>query len=154
MCNFPIVCANYDFGDTELKDIVKSYIIIKRKGIKIGVFGLCPKLDGLVFTKNYGPLVYQDPIAKAQEMVNLLKNKKKCDYVICLSHLGWAKGDMPDERVIENTQGIDLVLGGHSHTYLEKLEYVNDQSGRAVPVDQNGKHGAFIGKLQLTFNKR
>ena len=154
MCEFPIVCSNYDFGDTELKDIVKSYIIIKRKGIKIGVFGLCPKLDGLVFTKNYGPLVYLDPIAKAQEMVNLLKNKKKCDYVICLSHLGWAKGECPDERVIENTQGIDLVLGGHSHTYLEKLEYVNDQSGRAVPVDQNGKHGAFIGKLQLTFNKR
>ena len=154
MCEFPIVCSNYDFGDTELKDIVKPYIIIKRKGIKIGVFGLCPKLDGLVFTKNYGPLVYLDPIAKAQEMVDLLKNKKKCDYVICLSHLGWAKGECPDERVIENTQGIDLVLGGHSHTYLEKLEYVNDQSGRAVPVDQNGKHGAFIGKLQLTFNKR
>ena len=154
MCEFPIVCSNYDFGDTELKDIVKPYIIIKRKGIKIGVFGLCPKLDGLVFTKNYGPLVYLDPIAKAQEMVNLLKNKKKCDYVICLSHLGWAKGDMPDERVIANTQGIDLVLGGHSHTYLERLEYVKDQSGRAVPVDQNGKHGAFIGKLQLTFNKK
>ena len=154
MCEFPIVCSNYDFGDTELKDIVKPYIIIKRKGIKIGVFALCPKLDGLVFTKNYGPLVYLDPIAKAQEMVNLLKNKKKCDYVICLSHLGWAKGECPDERVIENTRGIDLVLGGHSHTYLEKLEYVNDQSGRAVPVDQNGKHGAFIGKLQLTFNKR
>ena len=154
MCEFPIVCSNYDFGDTELKDIVKSYIIIKRKGIKIGVFGLCPKLDGLVFTKNYGPLVYLDPIAKAQEMVNLLKNKKKCDYVICLSHLGWAKGDMPDERVIANTQGIDLVLGGHSHIYLERLEYVKDQSGRAVPVDQNGKHGAFIGKLQLTFNKK
>ena len=154
MCEFPIVCSNYDFGDTELKDIVKPYIILKRKGIKIGVFGLCPKLDGLVFTKNYGPLVYLDPIAKAQEMVNLLKNQKKCDYVICLSHLGWAKGDMPDERVIEGTQGIDLVLGGHSHSYLQKLEYVNDQSGRPVPVDQNGKHGAFIGKLQLTFNKR
>ena len=133
---------------------MKPYIIIKRKGIKIGVFALCPKLDGLVFTKNYEPLVYLDPIAKAQEMVNLLKNEKKCDYIICLSHLGWAKGDMPDERVIANTQGIDLVLGGHSHTYLEQLEYVKDQSGRAVPVDQNGKHGAFIGKLQLTFNKK
>ena len=154
MCEFPIVCSNYDFADTELKDIVKPYIIIKRKGIKIGVFGLCPKLDGLVFTKNYGPLLYLDPIAKAQEMVNLLKNKKKCDYVICLSHLGWAKGDMSDERVIEGTQGIDLVLGGHSHTYMENLEYVSDKSGRAVPVDQNGKHGAFIGKLQLTFNKK
>ena len=61
---------------------------------------------------------------------------------------------MSDERVIEGTQGIDLVLGGHSHTYMENLEYVSDKSGRAVPVDQNGKHGAFIGKLQLTFNKK
>ena len=154
MCEFPIVCSNYDFADTELKDIVKPYIIIKRKGIKIGIFGLCPPLDGLVFTKNYGPLVYLDPIAKAQEMVDLLKNKKKCDYVICLSHLGWQRSVFPDERVIEGTHGIDLVLGGHTHTYLEQLEYVNDQNGRPVPVDQNGKHGAFIGKLQLTFNKR
>ena len=150
---FPIVCSNYDFADTELKDIVKPYIIIKRKGVKIGVFALCPKLDGLVFTKNYGPLTYLDPAEKAQEMVNTLK-KKKCDYIICISHLGWKSNDESDDKVFAKTEGVDLVLGGHSHTYFQDLEYVTDKSGRAVPVDQNGKHGAFVGKLQLTFNKR
>lgn len=154
MCKFPIVCSNYDFADTELKDIVKPYIIIKRSGVKIGVFALCPKLDGLVFTKNYGPLVYQNPTEVAQKMVDVLKKEKKCDMVICLSHLGWEITDFPCDRVIRETTGIDLVLDGHSHTYLEKLEYVNDKSGRPVPVDQNGKHAAFVGKLRLQLNKK
>lgn len=150
---FPIVCSNYDFADTELKDIVKPYIIIKRKGVKIGVFALCPPLEGLVFTKNYEPLRFLDPIEVTNKMVNLLKRKKKCDMIICLSHLGWQRSEYPDERVIENTQGIDLVLGGHTHTYFDKLEYVSDLTGKPVPVDQNGKHAAFVGKLQLSLSK-
>ena len=154
LAKFPIICSNYDFGDTELKDIVKPYIIIRRKGVKIGVFALCPKLEGLVFTKNYGPLVYLDPIDVANNMIDELKNRKKCDYVICLSHLGWKDSNFPDETVIRNTSGIDLVLGGHTHSYLEQLEYVNDSEGHPVPVDQNGKHAVFIGKLLLTFNKK
>ncbi len=147
---FPIVCSNYDFADTELKGLVKPYIILKRSGVKIGVFALCPPLEGLVFTKNYGPLRFLDPAEVAQKMVALLKGKKKCDLVICISHLGWEVTEYPDNRMIAATQGIDLVLGGHSHTYFKQLEYVNDAAGKAVPVDQNGKHGAFIGKLQLT----
>ena len=154
MANFPIVCSNYDFADTELKDIVKPYVIIKRNGVKIGVFALCPQLEGLVLTKNYGPLRFLDPVETATRMVDLLKGKKKCDLVVCISHLGWQKTEYPDERVIENTSGIDLVLGGHSHTYFEKLEYVDNKEGRPVPVDQNGKHGAFVGKLLLTMDKR
>jgi len=154
LAKFPIICSNYDFGDTELKDIVKPYVIIRRKGVKIGVFALCPKLEGLVFTKNYGPLVYLDPIDVANNMIDELKNRKKCDYVICLSHLGWKDSNFPDETVIRNTSGIDLVLGGHTHSYLEQLEYVNDSEGHPVPVDQNGKHAVFIGKLLLTFNKK
>ena len=87
-------------------------------------------------------------------MVDVLRNKKKCDLVICISHLGWAVTDYPDQRFIEATSGVDLVLGGHSHTYFEKLEYVSDKDGKPVPVDQNGKHGVFIGKLTLTMNKK
>ena len=87
--NFPVVCSNYDFGDSELKDIVKPYLVLKRKGIKIGVFALCPPLEGLVFTKNYGPLKFLDPIEVTGKMINILKNEKKCDVIICLSHLGW-----------------------------------------------------------------
>ena len=152
--NFPIVCSNYDFADTELKDIVKPYIIIKRKGVKIGVFALCPPLEGLVSAKNYGPLRFLDPAETATKMVRLLKGRKKCDLVVCISHLGWQKTEYPDERMIEQTSGIDLVLGGHSHTYLKQLEYVDNKDGRPVPVDQNGKHGAFIGKLLLSMDKR
>ena len=152
--NFPIVCSNYDFADTELKDIVKPYIIIKRKGVKIGVFALCPPLEGLVSAKNYGPLRFLDPAETATKMVRLLKGRKKCDLVVCISHLGWQKTEYPDERMIGQTSGIDLVLGGHSHTYLKQLEYVDNKDGRPVPVDQNGKHGAFIGKLLLSMDKR
>ena len=154
MAKFPIVCSNYDFGNSELKDIVKPYITLKRQGVKIGVFALCPKLKGLVSEKNYLPLVYLDPAEVAQQMVDLLRGQEKCDLVICISHLGWGITDYPDNRLIENTAGIDLLLGGHSHTYLEKLEYVNDKAGRAVGVDQNGKHGAFVGKLVLSVEKK
>lgn len=149
LAKFPIVCSNYDFADTELKDIVKPYITLKRQGVKIGVFALCPKMEGLVSKKNFGPLKYLYPSEVAQQMVDVLRNQEKCDLVICISHLGWEITDYPDNRVIENTTGIDLVLGGHSHTYLEKLEYVNDKQGRPVAVDQNGKHGAFVGRLVL-----
>lgn len=154
MANFPIVCSNYDFGDTELASIVKPYIVLKRKGVKIGVFGLAPELDGLVSTKNYGPLKYLNPSKVAQQMVDVLKGKEKCDLVICISHLGWADGESSDNHVISETRGIDLVLGGHTHTYLKQLEYVNDLDGRPVGVDQNGKHGVFVGKMTLTLNRK
>ena len=154
MANFPIVCSNYDFADTELAHIVKPYITLKRKGVKIGVFALCPPLKGLVTANNYGPLRFLDPAETAQRMVSLLRDKKKCDLVVCISHLGWEVTDYPDQRMIEHTNGIDLVLGGHSHTYFDKLEYASDKDGKPVAVDQNGKHGAFIGKLTLTLDKR
>ena len=150
MANFPIVCSNYDFADTELRDIVKPYLVIKRKGVKIGVFALCPPLEGLVSTKNYGPLRFLDPITSAQQSVDILRNEKKCDIVICLSHLGWKVTEFPIDRVIPATRGIDLVLDGHSHTYFKHLEHVADLDGRLVPVNQNGKHAAFIAKMKLT----
>lgn len=154
MAQFPIVCSNYDFADTELKNIVKPYIIIKRKGLKIGVFALCPPLEGLVFTKNYGPLRFLDPVEKTNEMVDILKRQKKCDVVICISHLGWGSSQYPDNRFIQQTRGVDLVLGGHTHTYFQELQYEKNLDGQPVPVDQNGKHAAFVGKLLLTFQKK
>ena len=152
--NFPIVCSNYDFADTELKDIVKPYITLKRQGIKIGVFALCPEMKGLVAQANYGPLRYLNPMEVAQQMVDQLRGREKCDLIICISHLGWSSGAHSDEHVIESTTGIDLVLGGHTHTYMKKLEYVNDKSGRPVAVDQNGKNAAFVGRLVLDMKKK
>lgn len=147
--NFPVVCSNYDFGDSELKDIVKPYLVLKRKGIKIGVFALCPPLEGLVFTKNYGPLKFLDPIEVTGKMINILKNEKKCDVIICLSHLGWEISEYTDNKLIQNTEGIDLVLGGHTHSFLKDLVYETDKSGHRVPVDHEGKHGVYVGKIEL-----
>lgn len=146
--NFPIVCANYKFTQYGLDKIVKPYVILKRKGLKIGVFGLGTELDGMVDKKNYEQTVYLDPVKTAQEMADLLR-QKKCDVVICLSHLGWEEKGMGDQEMIRRTRGIDLVLGGHSHTYMKELENVNNLDGKPVPVDQNGKHGIFVGKMRL-----
>ena len=154
MANFPVVCSNYDFADTELNDIVKPYLVLKRKGVKIGVFALCPPLEGLVSKKNYGPLTFLDPIEVTKKMVHLLRDEKKCDVVICLSHLGWEISDYTDNTVIQNTSGIDLVLGGHTHTYMDKLGYEKDENGHQVPVDHEGKNGVYVGKIEMTFDKK
>lgn len=148
--NYPIVCANYDFSGTELAKIVKPYVIIKRKGLRIGVFGLAPKLDGLVDHKNYLTTRYLDPVTVAQKMADVL-HEKKCDLVICISHLGWQEHGMGDQEVIRGTRGIDLVLGGHSHTYFQTLRYVKNIDGKPIPVDQNGKSGIYIGRMNLMF---
>ena len=152
--NFPILCSNYDFTGTPCEGIVKPYTIIRRNGVKIGVFALDPKLDGLVSTQNYGTAKYLDPVAKANEWASFLKNKKKCDLVILISHLGWIENDMGDQQVIANSRNIDIVLGGHSHTYFDELRYVKNLDGKDIPVDQNGKHGIFIGKIELNMAPR
>ena len=154
MAEFPVVCSNYDFADTELKDIVKPYLVLKRQGVRIGVFALCPPLEGLVSRKNYGPLKFLDPVEVTDRMVDVLRNREKCDVVICLSHLGWEVSDYPDNELIKRTSGIDLILGGHSHTYLETLGYETDKTGRQVPVDHEGKHAVFVGKIQLKLEKK
>jgi 5'-nucleotidase len=150
MANFPIVCSNYDFTGTILEGLVKPYIILRRKGIKIGVFALDPKMEGLVFAKNCQGIKYLDPIEVANEMAFKLKHKEKCDLVICVSHLGWEPiTQMGDPMMISHSRNIDIVLGGHSHSYFLKPQVVKDADGKDVPVDQNGKHAIFVGKFVL-----
>jgi 5''-nucleotidase/2'',3''-cyclic phosphodiesterase and related esterases len=150
MANFPIVCTNYDFTGTPCEGLVKPYIILKRKGVKIGVFAICPKMEGLVSAKNCDGVKFLDPAAVALETATMLKKQQKCDVVICISHLGWQSNRQPDDNsVIPQTRYIDVVLGGHTHTYMQQMEYLNDLDGRPVPIDQNGKHAVFIGKLLL-----
>ena len=153
MAQFPIVCANYDFTGTVAADAVKPFVVIKRKGLRIGVFGLSPALDGLVDPKNCPGVKFLDPVKTAKKMVTILRNEKKCDIVICLSHLGWLNDDTGDQNLISKTKGIDLVLGGHSHTYFEQLQYIDNTDGKAIPDDQNGKHAIYVGKMKLKFEK-
>ncbi|HEY9543826.1 MAG TPA: metallophosphatase [Prevotella sp.] len=151
--NFPIVCANYDFTGTVVEGLVKPYVIVKRKGLRIGVFGISPKMDGLVDKTKCQGVKFLDPATEAQKIVNTLR-KQKCDLIICLSHLGWQVRGIDDEQLIKNTKGIDLVLGGHSHSFFEKLEYAKNKDGKDVPVDQNGKHAIFVGKMVLDMVKK
>ena len=154
MANFPIVCSNYDCTGTVLEGLVKPYITIKRSGLKIGVFALSPKMKGLVFDGNCEGITYLDPAETAQKYIDILRKQEKCDIVICISHLGWAISDYPDQEFLRQTEGCDLVLGGHTHTYMSTLEYAPDKNGKMIPVDQNGKHGAFVGKLILNLEKK
>jgi len=150
MATFPVVCTNYDFTGTPCEGLVKPYIILKRKGVRIGVFALAPKMAGLVAPKNCVGVKYLDPAQVALETATMLKKEKKCDVVICLSHLGWnSNRDEDDQYMVARSRYIDLVLGGHTHTYFKRLEYLNDLDGRPVPVDQNGKHAVFVGRMVL-----
>ena len=152
--NFPIVCSNYGVEGTVLEGLVKPYITLKRQGVKIGVFALAPPMKGLVFDGNCEGLVFLDPAETAQKYIDILRNQEKCDLVICISHLGWAVSVYPDEKFLKEVEGCDLVLGGHTHTYMPTLEYAPDKTGKQIPVDQNGKHGAFVGKLVLDLEKK
>ena len=153
MANFPIVCSNYDCKGTVLEGLVKPYITLKRNGVKIGVFALSPALKGLVFDGNCQGITYLDPAETAQKYIDILRKQEKCDIVICISHLGWKESEYTDEMLLKGIEGCDLVLGGHTHTYMKQLEYAPDKTGKLIPVDQNGKHGAFIGKLLLNLEK-
>lgn len=157
MADFPIVCANYDFKGTALEGIVKPYTIIERNGLKVGIFGLSPRLEGLVQADNYQGVTYKEPNEVANEVAGLLRNKENCDVVICLSHLGWKAGlNNPacDENLIANTRNIDVVLGGHSHSLFDKTLYYNNLDGKEIPLQQMGKSGIFVGTMKLTLKEK
>lgn len=154
MADFPIVCANYDFTGTCVEGLVKPYVVIRRNGVKIGVFGLSPKMKGLVSDKNCVGVKYLDPVKAAQKTADLLKNKEKCDLVVCISHLGWNIGGDDDVLMMKNTRNIDIVLGGHSHSYFKQEKWVKNLDGVSVPNDQNGKSGIFVGRLEVEMKKK
>lgn len=153
MADFPIVCANYDVRGTVLEGLVKEYTVIEREGVRIGVFGLGAPLDGLVAAHCYGNVKYEDPVSEAQRIADILKNQEKCDLVICLSHLGWMEDQFSDIELIENTRNIDVVLGGHSHSYFTEPKFYKNLDGVDVPVQQMGKNAAFVGKMVLKLQK-
>jgi 5'-nucleotidase len=150
---FDFVSANYDFKNTVLNDIVKSYKIIIKDGIKIGVFGLGVQLDGLVDKKLYKETVYNNPIEVAQDMTRILKEEKKCDLVICLSHLGFKYKDEPEKPsdilLAQKTKNIDLIIGGHTHTFLDKPVIEKNSDGKDVLINQVGCFGLNLGRIDF-----
>ena len=154
MAHFPVVCANYDVTGTVLEGLVKPYVVLERGGMKIGVFGVSPKMEGLVQADKCEGIVYNDPIVAAQEVTDLLRTKEGCDVVICLSHLGFRlKNEVCDEKLAAATRGNDVILGGHSHTFMEKPAFCLNAEGKSIPVLHTGRSGIFVGELDLTLTK-
>lgn len=151
--NFPILVSNYDFSDTIMHQSTKAYQIFNKAGLKIGVFGIGIELQGLVGDKNYGATVYQDPIVKANEVAGLLKNELKCDLVICLSHLGYKYTDnkVSDQVLAKNNDHIDLIIGGHTHTFMPKPEDVKNRAGGITTINQVGFAGINLGRVDYYF---
>lgn len=154
---FEFVSANYDFKNTVLNEIVKPYKIFNKDGIKIGIFGLGVELDGLVDKKLYKETVYNNPIEVAQDMTKILKEEQKCDLVICLSHLGYSYKNEPykvsDLELAKKTKNIDLIIGGHTHTFLEKPVVEKNSEGKDVLINQVGCYGINLGKIDFYFSK-
>jgi 5'-nucleotidase len=149
--SFEFVSANYDFKNTVLDGKVKPFTIFHKNGIKVGVFGLGIGLDGLVDKKNYKETIYHDPVSVSQDIVRILKHDKKCDLVICLSHLGYKYKEEPDKicdlKLASLTQDIDLIIGGHTHTFLDKPTVLKNAVGEDVLVNQLGCYGVNLGRI-------
>lgn len=150
---FDFVSANYDFKNTVLDGRVNPYKILKVDGVSIGIFGLGIELQGLVDKKNYKETKFYDPLEIATDMARILKQEKKCDIVICLSHIGFQYKDQPekicDMLLSRKTKDIDLIIGGHTHTFLEKPVVGKNLEGKEVLINQVGCYGLNLGRIDF-----
>ncbi len=153
--SFEFVCANYNFKDSPLAGRINPYKIIVKDGLTIGIFGLGIELKGLVEKKNYGDIIYNDPIETAKNTAAVLKHDKKCDYVICLSHLGYdyKENKVSDTVLAEKTQDIDLIIGGHTHTFLDEPKLKTNTANKPVYITQVGWAGIWLGRVDVLFSK-
>lgn len=149
---FPIICSNYSFQNKKLKKLIQPYVTFKVNGYTIGVFGLSPDLTYLTSADDVKKnVIYKDPVATAKEMVSILKEKEKCQFIICLSHLGYmGKGAsvICDSVIAQQVQGIDIIFGGHTHTELHSPSIIN-----GIPICHSGEKGAYIEKMTITLPK-
>lgn len=154
--NFPFLCANYDFNDTILKGKTKPYHIIEKQGIKIGIFGIGIELDGLVDSRLCGNTKYNDPITAANKYAKLLKEEHECNMVICLSHLGheYESEILSDKTLAKSTENIDLIIGGHTHTFLEKAVTFSNKIGQPILINQAGWAALSLGRVDFYFNRK
>lgn len=152
---FSMLNANYDFEDTILKGMIQPYKVFDKNGVKVGVFGIGIELDGLVSASSYGNIKYNDPIKTANAMAEKLKKEEGCQFIICLSHLGfkYENNKVSDEVLCVSTKNIDLILGGHTHTFFEKPLAYKNLEGKEVLLNQVGWAGLMLGRLDFHFKK-
>ena len=149
----PVVCANYDFSELVLGKYVKPYAIVRKGGMKIGVIGLLTDVTRVVQRSIADKMKRFDDIEVANKWADYLKNEEHCDMVIALTHIGFDSVGMNDPALVAGTRNIDLVVGGHSHTFLTDAEYRNNLDGRPVPIVQDGCWGLFVGQVDVYRNK-
>ena len=153
---YPYLTTNLELSGTPLEGLTKKYLIIKRKGLKIGVIGLTINPDGMVSKKNSEGMVYLDPIESANQTAAFLKQEKKCDLVICLSHLGYYPKEEPvgDITLAKQSRNIDIILGGHTHLPFQNLDRRLNLDGKEVIINQSGAYGIYIGRLNVELDKK
>lgn len=142
----PVVCANYDFSASVLGDLVEPYTIIRRGGYRIGIIGLITDLTRMVDRDIADKVTYLDPVEVTNKYAEMLKNDKQCDIVICLTHIGYSS----DIELAAGTRNVDLIIGGHSHTFLEKAEYTDNIDGVPVPIVTDGCWGLEVGNIMMS----
>jgi 5'-nucleotidase len=153
--NFPTIISNYDFSDTIMHDRHKTRHIIQKGPLKIGITGVGIQLEGLVPGNLYGNTKYLDPIARASAEADILKHDEKCDLVICLSHLGYKydRDKVSDIHLAQNSRSIDIIIGGHTHTFMDKPDFLRNQDGQYVMIHQVGWAGLRLGKIDISFEE-
>ena len=153
---FPLLSANYDFSRTILKNRFAPYKIFTKQGIRIGVFGLGIELAGLVDPNNYRETVYLDPVQRAADMVKQLRGAEQCNLVICLSHLGYKykNAKIDDQKLARQVSGIDLILGGHTHTFMEAPEKITQPDNSETLINQVGWAGINLGRIDYILSKK
>lgn len=155
--NFPLIISNYDLKNTALNGKTLTHKIYQVDGLKIGVFGLGIELEGLVNPQLYKKTVYLEPLKKADEMSYLLKKKYNCDIIICISHLGYSYKEnniVSDIKIAESTKYIDLIIGGHTHTFLDKAVRVKNYYNKETIIVQAGWAGIVLGRLDFYILKK
>lgn len=154
--SFGLVNCNYDFSNTPLQGRVAPYRVFEKGPIRIGVLGVGIALEGLVAADLYGETQYSDPIANANRIATQLREEEKCDLIICLSHLGYKyrEDKVDDHDLATNSQDIDIILGGHTHTFLDEPTIVNNQREQPVIINQVGFGGLRLGRIDVTFSER
>ncbi len=150
---YTTVCANYDFTDTPLKDIIKPYVVIERGGLKIGIFGITTDLKTLVAKQNIKGMVYEDAYEVTDAMALKLRKELGCDLVIALTHIGYSgyPNQLSDINLAQKTENVDIIIGGHSHTFLKSEKIYKNRAGKDVVIVQAGAQGEYVGCLEIEY---
>ena len=152
---FPFLISNYDFSDTHMDQRTLPYKVFTFGELKVGVTGVGIELDGLVPKTLYKETRYLEPVEEATRAADHLKLKEKCDYVVCLSHLGYKyrHGKVSDIDLAQKSRNIDLILGGHTHTFLDEPDIRENREGHPVVINQVGWGGMKVGRIEVFFEK-